>query len=469
MGKIRNIARYISHYGSKSALGLIWEKLFIDPKRFSPVKKRLLPKIPQEYKKAELPPLNDGACKKPITVMYLIHYFYPKKKGGTERFTLNLAKEMKSGGNRPLVLVLEANEQKSLYAEQFGGNILYRTYEYEGIECIGFRHRKAPLGLYYKSIRIDDGDMRAFAGFLIKEYSVDIVHAAYPQPFASFLDFCGLQGVPYLVTCTDFAMMCHYSTLVDKRGDFCISSEGGERCSGVCKSYGCRDFAKRKACAERILRGAEIVTVPSEFVANMLGGEFKDIEFLPIAHGISRVFKYEARRGRVKRFVYAGTLSALKGVHLLIDAFESLREDGLRLDIFGEGDENYVSSLKSRAGCRVNFHGAVGEDMMPEVFAAADCVVVPSMWYETYNFVLREAIMTGALVIAADIGAMPEAIDVGENGFLFAVGDKASLTETMKEAIKFDFSRYRRREYPSNADEANVYLDIYNRCIKRNK
>lgn len=469
MPSIKNIIRYIGHYGLKSTFGLAREKLVVDPKRFSPDKKRSLPKFSVGYRKAEIAVAERAVSSEPLTVMYLIHYFYPKKKGGTERFTLNLAKAQMTMGNRPIVLVLEANEPASLYTDAFEDNILYRYYEYEGIQCIAFRHKKAPLGLYYKNVNLKDSDMKRFADFITEKHSVDVVHATYPQPFASFLAACKDKGLSYIVTCTDFCMMCHYSTMVDDNGDFCTGTECGTKCARVCKTYGCSDFAQRRRAAEQILVGAEIVTVPSEFVANMLGAEFPDVAFAPVAHGISSAFEYSKREGRVKSFVYAGTLTALKGVHMLIDAFNSLEGDEIRLDIYGDGDETYISALRERAGERVSFHGAVSGDKMPEIYAAADCVIVPSMWYETYNFVLREAIKTGALGLAANIGAMPEAVDEGENGFLFTPADKASLEAAMRRALDFDFADYRPREYPTLSDEAAVYYGLYQKAAGKDK
>jgi glycosyltransferase involved in cell wall biosynthesis len=83
------------------------------------------------------------------------------------------------------------------------------------------------------------------------------------------------------------------------------------------------------------------------------------------------------------------------------------------------------------------------------------------MWYETYNFVLREALMTGALVVSADIGAMPEAVNEGENGYLFAPSEVESLKAALKKAADFDFTGYKRRNFPTLAEEAEIYCRLY--------
>lgn len=458
MANPRNILRYIKHYGVKSTWGLVREKLFVDPRRFSVKKERSLPDFPAVAPSASLPRKK---LTKSLNILYCIHYFYPKKKGGTERFTLNLAKEMQARGHKPYILVLEANESASLYTERVG-DILYRFYEYDGIECIAFRHCDgcAPLGLYYKNITLSDVAMRVFAAALFRRFRIDLVHATYPQPFASFLDAARKQGIPYGVTCTDFCMTCHYATMVDDRGDFCGGSLCGEKCRRVCPTYGCDDFDLRRKNAEAVLRNAAFVTVPSDFVRRVMTQEFPQIDFRPVGHGIGDGFAYRARTGHIRRFVYAGTLSPLKGVHLLIEAFKSLPDDAT-LSIYGEGDGGYVKKLVAASDARIRFCGAVGGDEMPRVYHENDCVIVPSMWYETYNFVLREAAATGAFVLASDIGAMPEAVTVGKNGYLFRPADVADLAAKLRLAYDFDTESYEARAYPRLSDEGDAYESLY--------
>ncbi len=444
-------------------MGLVREKLLVDPKRFSVNRVRTVPQFPP-YNQTTRVPTTD--CQRSLTILYLLHYFYPSKKGGTERFTLNLAKEQLRIGNRPMVLVLEANEPMSIYTERCGG-IVYRHYEYDGILCIAFRHRRAPLGLYYKDVRTDDEELRAFAEHLLGIHRFDVVHATYPQPFASFLLRCKEIGIPYGVTCTDFCMMCHYATMVDDNGAFCAGTEGQTKCALTCPTYGCSDFTRRHQNAEQVLSEAAFVTVPSEFVARVMGQEFPSITFSVVAHGISESFSYSERQGPVKRFVYAGTLTALKGVHLLVSAFCALSDKTLTLDIYGDGDETYVSQLHSLSDERVRFHGAVPGSEMPHIYSESDCVIVPSMWYETYNFVLREALATGALVLASDIGAMSEAVDEEKNGFLFVPADEADLKRQFERVLQFDFAQYQSRRFPTTAEEGQVYNQFYHSAIEQ--
>ena len=148
-----------------------------------------------------------------------------------------------------------------------------------------------------------------------------------------------------------------------------------------------------------------------------------------------------------------------------MDAFSRLPGD-TELWIAGGGDEKYIRSLMRAADPRVRFLGAVDAEKMHKLYCDADCIVVPSMWYETYNFVLREAGACGAVTVAADIGAMPEAIDDGKNGFLFEVGSVESLHDALLKALNFDYSDYSRINYPTLEDEGRVYEEIYDSCTK---
>lgn len=466
MGKLSRIFSYLRHYGVVSTFALAYEKLVVDKRRFSLKKSRKSAPREREY----MPPMVDGMqpkglMKKGLRILYAVHYFYPERRGGTERFTLNLAKSALSSGDIPTVLVLDANLPKKAYAERVG-NMLLREYEHEGVRCIGFRHIKAPRGLYYKNITEADPDMRALCRYIIKRERINIVHATYPQPFAPFLAECRELGVPYAVTCTDFAAVCPYATLVDKRGELCESSECGARCKKICKSCLCPDFDARRAAAEAMLSGAFLRTVPSEFVRRRLLLE-TGLDFLVVNHGISDDFKRKRARTEVKKILYAGTLAPLKGVHLLIDAF-CKTEGGFELIIAGAGEHSYEKELRKKADKRVKFVGAVSASEMPALYSDADLVVVPSMWQETYNFVVREALSSGALVIASNLGAMPEAIEVGKCGFLFDGGSSESLRAALAEELSFDFSAYEQKKFPTVEDEWQIYRRAYQQALSQN-
>lgn len=445
------------HFGTKMMLSKAWERFVVDEYRFRDGVDRAIPQFTR-LPTASLP--NERTHKKHLSICYFIHCFYPDKLGGTERFTLSLAHEQKRLGNEVRVITL-GKRFTGKYEHRFG-SLLYTEFEYDGIPVTQIRYMRAPKGLYYDVIDSDEPQMRAFTEHLIDRYQIDFAHFVYPQPFAPVAAVLRRHHIPYGVTLTDFNIVCHYATLVCKNGSFCTGSEQGRKCAKICKTYALEDSQKRFQAGYAFLKEAAFITMPSQFVANVMGAEFPKCRLSVVPHGISGSFHCESRRMVTRKYAFVGTLSPLKGVHILIEAFKKLTGD-VSLEIYGSGEQSYVNKIKRLAedDSRISFYGAVQANKMPEVYRGVDCVVVPSVWFETYNFVLREALMCGCLCVAADMGAMPEAIVEGKNGFLFSAGNVASLGEALKEAQRFDWCGYQYSTFPSTEEEGEIYDALY--------
>lgn len=444
-------------FGTKMLISKAWEKFAVDPYRFRGGITRNVPQFPvctnldTSQKSLE--------NKRPLRICYLLHYFFPDKQGGTERFVLNLAKQQQKMGNTVCVITLGKRSIKE-YPYHIG-DILCKKLYIEGVTILQIRYRRAPRGLYYDEINPEDSKMAAFAKEFISQYRPDIVHFAYPQPFASFASACQEFGIPYIVTLTDFNMFCHYASLVKKNGMFCSGSCEGRNCSS-CRTYGVKDAQKRFAAAQKMLVSAAYVTVPSYFVANIMAQEFPELHPCVIPHGIDKSFASVQMHTNTRRIIYVGTLTPLKGVAFLLRAFKKLRRN-VSLEIYGGGLDGYVRSLKkiAKRDSRIIFQGEVPADKMPGIYQRADCIVVPSIWFETYNFVLREALASGCIAVASDIGAMPEAVRMGENGFLFEPGNEEALLAALEKACDFDWNKYACQEFPHIETEAADYAAIY--------
>jgi glycosyltransferase involved in cell wall biosynthesis len=82
----------------------------------------------------------------------------------------------------------------------------------------------------------------------------------------------------------------------------------------------------------------------------------------------------------------------------------------------------------------VEFVGFKDWNALPELYASADVLCVPSR-YDGWGLVVPEGLASGLPVIATDrMGAGLEFIRTGENGWLIPAGDEDAILGAMREA-----------------------------------
>ena len=147
------------------------------------------------------------------------------------------------------------------------------------------------------------------------------------------------------------------------------------------------------------------------------------------------------QKNRGKRpltFGYIGVVDPVKGVHLLVEAFQTLPAE---LRIYGgeaayapyPDEKRFRSQLANSP--RIRCMGRYEQHELGRILAEVDVVVVPSIWYENAPLVIREAFLAHTPVITADFGGMREWVRDGVNGLLFQPRDIDDLRQKMMRFI----------------------------------
>ena len=134
--------------------------------------------------------------------------------------------------------------------------------------------------------------------------------------------------------------------------------------------------------------------------------------------------------GRGGYAVFAGRLSPEKGIDTLLAAWPRLARP-VPLKIVGDGPLADRVMEAAAANPNVEYLGRLPLPELLDVIGGAACLVMPSVWYETFGRTIIEAYAKGTPVIASRLGAMAELVDEGRTGLLFNAGDAADLAATV--------------------------------------
>jgi glycosyltransferase involved in cell wall biosynthesis len=113
----------------------------------------------------------------------------------------------------------------------------------------------------------------------------------------------------------------------------------------------------------------------------------------------------------------AGRLEKIKGFQDVIEVMRRLPFLDLRI----AGTGAYERELRARAGGMTNvfFEGRLDPAEVAALFRGAMAVVVPSLVYETFGYVVLEAYAEGTPVVVRDLGALPELVAESGGGLIF--------------------------------------------------
>jgi glycosyltransferase involved in cell wall biosynthesis len=124
--------------------------------------------------------------------------------------------------------------------------------------------------------------------------------------------------------------------------------------------------------------------------------------------------------------VFVGRLSREKGIELLLDAWPRLSR-AIQLVVVGDGPLAPVVKRAAAVNSGISWLGRQSREQVQELLGGATCLIVPSIWYETFGLVVAEAFARGTPVVAARLGALAELVDHNRTGLHFTAGDPDDL------------------------------------------
>lgn len=177
-------------------------------------------------------------------------------------------------------------------------------------------------------------------------------------------------------------------------------------------------------------------------------------------------------------FLFVGKLVEQKGVDVLIRAIAKARSviPEVRLKIVGDGPEEHT--LKELAADLhvselITFTGKLSNSQAMKELERALCVVIPSKYVENCSIVGIEALSRGKVIIASDLGGLPDLVDDRETGFLVRPNDPDDLSDKIiyivqNRSLPSEMGARARTKYLNFFSKPAYYrtlLSVYDRII----
>jgi glycosyltransferase involved in cell wall biosynthesis len=138
--------------------------------------------------------------------------------------------------------------------------------------------------------------------------------------------------------------------------------------------------------------------------------------------------------------LFSGKIIERKGPDLLLQAVKMLPESmrvRICLCFLGDGllrEPLQIEAMRAPVA-RTKFLGFQNQTQLSRFYHAADILVLPSRWGETWGLVVNEALHHGVPCIVSEaVGCAPDLIQVGVTGYTFETNNVQSLTLALQQA-----------------------------------
>ena len=169
-----------------------------------------------------------------------------------------------------------------------------------------------------------------------------------------------------------------------------------------------------------------------EIIFNLLSAD------LVLFNEVYEKSKVQKKNQYPHRFLFAGRFEKVKGLDLLIEAWNALGSERLDWELHFIGNGSMALYLKDQPGITV--HNFMQPERLRDEIPITGCFVLPSR-SEPWGVVLHEFTAAGLPILCSDCcGAATNFLIDGLNGYRFKTNDSQSLGQQMRRIIRLDDS-----------------------------
>jgi glycosyltransferase involved in cell wall biosynthesis len=379
-----------------------------------------------------------------MRILKVNKFHYPR--GGADKYYLSLGHALEEAGHKVAYFSMQhPRNEVTPYAKYFVSRLSFN----EG----SFKDKLRIPGRMIYSLEAKYKFKKLVADF---KPEIIHIHNIYHQISPSILDVAAKAGIPVVMHVHDYKLVCPNYQLF-AHGKICESCHRHKYYKCVQKK--CFKNSRPKsflAALEMYIhhsllkiyeRRVDVFITPSAFMKQKLiefGFTVKKIKVITNPFDAQMTLGSGEKKSESDDYLlYFGRLSEEKGLKTLVEA---AAVTGSKLKFVGTGPQQIeLDVLAKKINTNLEFLGFKGAKDLKKIILKAKAVVLPSIWLENMPLSLLEALNLGKVVIASNIGGIPEIITDGDNGLLFIPGNIQDLIRKINDLEILDLAAIGRR------------------------
>ncbi|MGL4850567.1 MAG: glycosyltransferase [Clostridium sp.] len=135
---------------------------------------------------------------------------------------------------------------------------------------------------------------------------------------------------------------------------------------------------------------------------------------IDITHNTIKDRRMKKEFGEELQILYLGDTDKHKGLSVLLDALEQIKDEKWKLNIYGNSNEIVREKIEEK----VKYNGKYVHEDLKGIFEKADVLIIPSICLETYGFILLEGLSNGMPIITSNLVGARFKIKHKETGYV---------------------------------------------------